>query len=62
MDRWNTEKCLQLSTDLQLLDFFHLYLDLFGAFLILHPQSLKGNLPVLCGISVVLECILESSP
>lgn len=42
--------------------FFHLHFNLFGALLILHPQGLEGNLSILCGISVILECILELSP
>lgn len=51
-----------VRTDLQPLDLFHLNLNLFGAFLILHLQGLKGDLPVLRGIGVILECILEPPP
>lgn len=49
-------------TDLELLHLFHLRLNLFGAFLVLHLQVLEGDLPVLRGVRIILECILELPP
>lgn len=49
-------------TDLHLLHLLHLRLNLFGAFLVLNLQVLEGDLPVLRGVRVILECILELPP